>query len=105
MRNPRACSRIQIYHNHCTNDNVPRECYFLGMEFIGVLPNGPLRTLEEEEEEEEKKKRRRKRKIGFIYEEIINFQQIIRYKGVFLREDWKIINQLLVSSLQEDGPG
>ncbi len=44
-------------------------------------------------------------KIGFIYEEIINFQQMIRYKGVLLRKDWKIINGLHVSGLQEDGPG
>ncbi len=28
---------------------------------------------------------------------------MIRYKGVLLRKDWRIINLLLVSDLQEDG--
>ncbi len=34
---------------------------------------------------------------------IINFQQMIKCMGVLLRKDWKIINLLLVSGLQEDG--
>ncbi len=34
----------------------------------------------------------------------INFQQMIRCKGVLLRKDWRMINLLIVSGLQEDGP-
>ncbi len=34
---------------------------------------------------------------------IIIFQQMIRCKEVPLRKDWRIINLLLVSGLQEDG--
>ncbi len=37
-------------------------------------------------------KKKKKGKFGFVYEEIINFQQMIRYKGVLLRKDWKIGN-------------
>ncbi len=48
---------------------------------------------------------KKKKKIGFIYEEIINFQQMIICKGVLFRKDFKIINLVLVSGLQEDGPG
>ncbi len=44
-------------------------------------------------------------KLALFMKRIINFQQMIRYKGVLLRKDWKIINRLLVSGLQEDGPG
>ncbi len=44
------------------------------------------------------------KKLALFYEEIINFQQEIRYRGVLIRKDWKIINRLLVSGYQEDGP-
>ncbi len=34
---------------------------------------------------------------------IINFQQMIRYKEVLLRKDWRIITLLRVAGLQEEG--
>ncbi len=34
------------------------------------------------------------------FEGNIHFQQMIRYKGVILRKEWKIINRFLVSGLQ-----
>ncbi len=49
------------------------------------------------EEEEEK--------LALFMKRIINFQHVISYKGVLHRIDWVIINLLLVSGLQEDGPG
>ncbi len=52
---------------------------------------------EEEEKEEEK--------LALFMKIIINFQHVISYKGVLLRIVWWIINLLLVSGLQEDGPG
>ncbi len=48
---------------------------------------------------------RRRRKIGFIYEENHKFSAMIRCKEVLLRKDWRIINLLRVTDLQEDGPG
>ncbi len=56
-----------------------------------------MKEEEEEEEEEEKKALFMKRNI--------NFQHVISCKGVLFRIDWWIINLLLVSGLQEDGPG
>ncbi len=44
-------------------------------------------------------------KLALFLKRIIHFQQMIRCKGVLLRKDWKIINLLHVSGLQEDGPG
>ncbi len=49
-------------------------------------------------EEEEKK-------LALLMKRIINFQHVISYNGVLLRIDWLIIHLLLVSGLQEDGPG
>ncbi len=54
-----------------------------------------LFSLGQEEEE----------KLALFMKRIINFQQMMRCKGVLHRKDWKIINLLLVSGLQEDGPG
>ncbi len=48
---------------------------------------------------------RKKEKLALFMKRIINFQLMIRCKGVLLRKDWRIINLLLVSGLQEDGPG
>ncbi len=45
--------------------------------------------MQEEEEE---------RKIGFIYEENLNFQQMVRCKRALLRKDWRII----IRSSKED---
>ncbi len=45
------------------------------------------------------------KKLALFMKRIINFQQMIRCKGVLLRKNWRIINLLLVSGLQEDGPG
>ncbi len=53
-----------------------------------------LRHVEEEE-----------KKLALFMKKIINFPQMIRCKEVLLRKDWRIINLLLVSGLQEDGPG
>ncbi len=50
-------------------------------------------------------KKRGRRKLALFMKRIINFQQMIRCKGVLLMKDWRIINLLLVSGLQEDGPG
>ncbi len=47
----------------------------------------------------------KKKKMALFMKRIINFQPMIRCKGVLLRKDWRIINLLLVSGLQEDGPG
>ncbi len=55
-----------------------------------------LFSLGQEDEEE---------KMALFMKRIINFQQMMRCKGVLLRKDWKIINLLLVSGLQGDGPG
>ncbi len=55
--------------------------------------------LEEEEEEEEEET------LALFMKRIINFQQMIRYKEVLLRKDWRIISLLRVAGLQEDGPG
>ncbi len=55
-----------------------------------------IQVYDEEEEEE---------KLALVMKRIINFQQMIRCKGVLLRKDWRIINLLLVSGLHEDGPG
>ncbi len=51
------------------------------------------------------RKLRRRRKLALFMKRIINFQQMIRCKGDLLRKGWKIINPLLVSGLQEGGPG
>ncbi len=56
------------------------------------------REEEEEEEEEEEK-------LALFMKRTINFQQMIICKGVLLRKDWRIINLIFVSGLQEDGPG
>ncbi len=48
---------------------------------------------------------KKKKKMALFMERIINFQQMIKCKGVLLRKDWRIINLLLLSGLQEDGPG
>ncbi len=45
------------------------------------------------------------KKLALFMKRIINFQQMMRCKGVLLRKDWKIINLLVVSGLQEDGSG
>ncbi len=45
------------------------------------------------------------KKLALFMKRIINFQQMIRCKGVLFRKDWRIINQLLVSGLLEDGQG
>ncbi len=55
-----------------------------------------LFSLGQEDEEE---------KMALFMKRIINFQQMMRCKGALLRKDWKIINLLLFSGLQEDGPG
>ncbi len=47
----------------------------------------------------------KKKKKALFMKRIINFQQMIRCKGMLLRKDWRIINLLLDSGLQEDGPG
>ncbi len=52
-----------------------------------------------------KKKKKEEEKLALFMKRIINFHQMIRCKGVLLRKDWRIINLLLVSGLQEDGPG
>ncbi len=52
-----------------------------------------------------RRRRRRKKKMALFMKRIINFQQMIRCKGVLLRIDWWIINLFLVSGLHEDGPG
>ncbi len=57
-------------------------------------------NLEEEEEEEEEEEK----KLTLFMKRIINVQQMIRCKGVLLRKDCRIINLLLFSGLQEDGP-
>ncbi len=46
-----------------------------------------------------------KKKLAVFMKRIITVQQMIRCKGVLFRNDWKIINLLTVSGLQEDGPG
>ncbi len=63
----------------------------------------PVKLEEEGEEEEEEKKK--EEKLALFMRRIINFQQMIRCKGVLFRKDWKIINRILVWGLQEDGPG
>ncbi len=57
-------------------------------------------NLDEEEEEEEEEE-----KLALFMKRIINFEQMIKCKEVLLRKDWRVINLLLVSGLQEDGPG
>ncbi len=42
---------------------------------------------------------RRRKKMALFMKRIINFQQMIRCKGVLHRKDWRIINLLLVSGL------
>ncbi len=42
--------------------------------------------------------KKKKKKLASFYEEIIG-------RELLLRKDWKIMNQLLVPGLQEDGPG
>ncbi len=44
-------------------------------------------------------------KWALFMKRILNLQHMISCKGVLLRIDWWIINLLLVSGLQEDGPG
>ncbi len=41
--------------------------------------------------------------MALFMKRIINFQQMIRCKGVFLRKDWRIINLLLVSGYKKTG--
>ncbi len=48
--------------------------------------------------------KKKEEKLALFMKRIINFQQMIRCKGVLLRTDWRIINLLLVSGLQDDGP-
>ncbi len=55
--------------------------------------------------ERKKERKKKKKKLALFIKRIINFQQMIRCKEVFLRKDWRIINLLRVVGLQEDGPG
>ncbi len=73
---------------HCGTSNWSGLDNLASFEYNGAMIYG---------EEEEK--------MALFMKRIINFQQMIRYKGVLLRKYWRIINLLLVSGLQEDGPG
>ncbi len=42
-------------------------------------------------------------KLALFMKRIINFQQMMRCKGVLLRKDWKMINLLLFSVYKKTG--
>ncbi len=48
---------------------------------------------------------KKKKKKALFMKRTIHFQHMIICKGVLLRKDWRIMNLLLVSGLQEDEPG
>ncbi len=76
-----------------TNPHLPAlDGYFERKINRSDIINGKHTAKEEEE-------------LALFMKRIINFQQMIRCKEVLLRKDWRIINLLLVSGLQEDGPG
>ncbi len=70
----------------------------MGSQISGLSTKTVLQRLERRFLEEEEK-------LALFMKRIINFQHVISYRGVLLRIDWWIINLLLVSGLQEDGPG
>ncbi len=69
---------------------------------VSVHPFPPLLKLNKKKK---KKKKKKKEKLALFMKRIINFQQMMRCKGVLHRKDWKITNLHLVPGLQEDGPG
>ncbi len=125
VKSIKVCQVTELIASHDPQASHTWECYPTGYKECWqgtelVLPLGSFLSVYREEHQGnsrkcrekssshtclllKKKKKKKKKKTGFTYEE--NFQQMIRCKGVLLRKDWRIINLLLVSGLQEDGPG
>ncbi len=58
-------------------------------------PSGSVVVVVVVEEEEEEEEEDEEEKFALFMKRIINFQQMIRCKGVLLRKDWRIMNLLL----------